>query len=123
MALSIPCIYVFASFRHTTVCVRKVYPKMQFSDHEYKPLKNLCDSVFKKLHSKGIGVSLKTKVVLSLDDEKKLWDSNVLNLETFIGLSYVVLCTVFFYNGTNFVCEVVLSTTILNYHSFRERLL
>ena len=63
--------------------VRKVNPKMQFnlfSDQEYKPLRNLCDSVFKKLHSKGIGASLKTTAVLSSDDEKKLWDTNVLNL-------------------------------------------
>ena len=37
--------------------VRKVFPKMQvnfFADHT--PLKNLCDSILKKLHSKGIGL-------------------------------------------------------------------
>ena len=81
--------------------VRKLYPKMEFNlftDHEFKPLKNLCDSLFKKLHSKGIGTSLKATAVLSGDDEKKLWDTKVLNLETPTGL----LRAVFFYNGKNF---------------------
>ena len=58
--------------------VHKIYLKMQFNlfaDHEFTPLKNLCDSVFKKLYSKGIGASLKTTAVLSADDEKKLWDT------------------------------------------------
>ena len=69
--------------------VRKLYPKMEFNlftDYELKPLKNLCDSLFKKLHSKGIGTSLKATAVLSGDDEKKLWDTKVLNLETPTGL-------------------------------------
>ena len=47
--------------------VRKLYPKTEFnlfSDHEFKPLKNLCDSLFRKLHSKGIGTSLKATAVL-----------------------------------------------------------
>ena len=90
-----------------------------FADHQFTPLKNLCDSVFKKLHSKGIEAYLKTTVVLSADDEKKLWDTNVMNLKTPIGLLRVV----FFCNGKNFACGVVLSSAILNYHSFREKLL
>ena len=69
-----------------------------FADHEFTPLKSICDSVFKKLHSKGIGAYLKTTVVLSVHDEKKLWDTNVMNLKTPIGL----LCVVFFCNGKNF---------------------
>ena len=100
--------------------IHKVYPRMQFnllSDHELKPLKSLCDSVFKKLHSKGIGASLKTTAVLSSDDEKKLRDSNVLNLKTTIRLLHAV----FFYNGEIFVCEVVLSRAILNIITVSER--
>ena len=76
--------------------VRKIYLKMQFNlsaDHKFTPLKDLCDSVFKKLHSKGIGASLKATAVLSADDEKKLWDTNVMSLKTPIGLLRVV----FFY--------------------------
>ena len=71
-----------------------------FADHEFTPLKNLCDSVFKKLHSKGIGASLKTTAVLSADNEKKLWDTNVMNLKTPIAIG--LLHAVFFYNGKNF---------------------
>ena len=54
--------------------VYKIYPKMQFNlfaDHKFTPLKNYCDSVFKKLHSKGIGASLKSIAVLYADDEKQ----------------------------------------------------
>ena len=54
-----------------------------FADHEFTPLKNLCDSVFKMLHSKGIGASLKTAAVLFADDEKKLWDTNSKVLQYF----------------------------------------
>ena len=90
-----------------------------FADHQFTPLKYLCDSVFKKLHSKGIGASLKTTTVLSADDEKKLWDTNIMNLKSPIELLHAV----FFYNGKIFACGVVLSSAILNYHSFREKLL
>ena len=81
--------------------VRRLHPKKEFNlftDQEFKPLKNLCDSLFKRLHSKGIGASLKATAVLSTDDEQKLWDANVLNLETPLGL----LRAVFFYKGKNF---------------------
>ena len=67
---------------------------MQFNlsaDHKFTPLKNLCDFIFKKLHSKGIGASLKARAVLSVDDENKLWDTNVMNLKTPIGLLCVVI--------------------------------
>ena len=58
-----------------------------FADHEFTPLKNLYDSVFKKLHSKSIAASLKTTAVLSADNIKKLWDTNskvVLVLQHFL---------------------------------------
>ena len=62
---------------------------------------------------------MKTTAVLFADNGKKLWDTNVINLKTPIRL----LCAVFFYNGKNFCLWVVLSSAILNYHSFREKLL
>ena len=31
-----------------------------FSDHEFKSLKKMCDSAFRKLHSKGIGATTKS---------------------------------------------------------------
>jgi len=69
-----------------------------FSDNEFKPLKKVCDALFKKLHSKGIGATTKSAAILSFEDEKKLWDTGVLNLDTPLGL----LRAVFFYNGKNF---------------------
>ena len=53
-----------------------------FSDHEFKPLKKVCDSVFKKLHSKGVGATTKSAALLSSEEEKKLWDTGVLSLAT-----------------------------------------
>ena len=87
-----------------------------FAEHEFTPLKYLCDSIFKKVHSKSIGASFKTTAVLSAEDEKKLCNTNVTNMKTPIGL----VCEVFFYNGNKFACGVMLSSTILNNHSFKE---
>ena len=44
-----------------------------FKDNQYKPLKNVCDSVFKQLHQKAIGTETKETPVLSKDDEDELW--------------------------------------------------
>lgn len=81
--------------------IRRSHPKEEiniFSNHEFKPLKKVCDAVFKKLHSKGIGATIKSAAVLSPEEEKKLWEMGVLSLATPIGL----LRAVFFYNGKNF---------------------
>ena len=69
-----------------------------FSDHEFKELKKVCDTVFKQLHSKGIGSTTKSASVLGPEEEKKLWDTGVLSVSTPTGL----LRAVFFYNGKNF---------------------
>ena len=68
-----------------------------FKDIHYKPLKNVCDSVFKQLHQKGIGTETKETPVLSKDDEDELW-KKVFSLDTPKGL----LQAVFFCNGKNF---------------------
>ena len=47
------------------------------------------------VHSKGIGAITKSTVVLSSEEEKKLWDAGALSLDTPTGLLRVV----FFYNG------------------------
>ena len=56
------------------------------------------DTVFKQLHSKGIGSTTKSASVLGPEEEKKLWDTGVLSVSTPTGL----LRAVFFYNGKNF---------------------
>lgn len=69
-----------------------------FQDTAFRPLKNVCDAVFKRLHSKGIGTETKVTPVLSQAEEDKLWESGVLSFDNPVGL----LRAVFFYNGKNF---------------------
>ena len=68
------------------------------SDPEFLPLRNLLDSLYRKLHSAGIGTSVRKTEVLDDEDEEKLWASGVLNPDTPQGL----LNCVFFLNGKNF---------------------
>jgi len=69
-----------------------------FQDVSFKLLKNVCDSVFKKLYSKGIGVETKATLVILMNEEDKLWTSGMLSMDSPIGL----LRAVFFYNGKHF---------------------
>jgi len=81
--------------------LRKINPKIQiniFQDPVFRPLKNVCDSVFKRLHSSGIGTEIKSTPVLSRNDEDVLWDTGVMSFDNPAGL----LNAVFFYNGKNF---------------------
>ena len=79
-----------------------------FSDPQFESLRNVCDHEFRRLHQKGVGTSINHTEALTEDDERKLWDRRVLNVDTPTGL----LNCVFFYNGKNFACEVVKSTEI-----------
>ena len=81
--------------------VRQANPKESinvFTDARFKELRNVCDSVLKRLHQKGIGSQTKSTPVLTQLEEDKLWESRVLNLNTPLG----VLRAVFFYNGKSF---------------------
>ena len=81
--------------------IRKLNPSKDlniFQDCAFKPLKNVCDSVFKSLHSRGIRTETKVTPVITDIEEEKLWESGVLNLDTPTGL----IKAVFFYNGKNF---------------------
>ena len=81
--------------------IRKLNPSEEMSilhDVVFKPLKNVCDSVFKHLHAKVIGTKTKVTEVITQKEEDTLWESGVINLDTPIGLLYAV----FFYNGKNF---------------------
>ena len=69
-----------------------------WKDPEFTPLKNVCNSLFKRLHNSGVGVDIKSTPVVSPDDEIKLWETGVLSMENPTGL----LRAVFFYNGQNF---------------------
>lgn len=68
-----------------------------FQDVAFKSLRNVCDALFKQLHSKGIGTEAKATPVITVDDEDALWEKGILDLNTPKGL----LRAVFFYNGKN----------------------
>ena len=53
-----------------------------FTDVVCKELQNVCDSVFKKLHQKGVRSETKSTPVLTQLEEDKLWESGVLNPNT-----------------------------------------
>ena len=56
------------------------------NDKEFIELRNVLDNLFCKLHSEGVGTSLKKTPVLDNDDEEQLWRSGVLDPETPQGL-------------------------------------
>ena len=69
--------------------IRQVKPSEEinlFQDVVFKSLRNVCDSVCKKLHSKGIGIETKATPVVSSDQEEILWTKKILDLDTPIGL-------------------------------------
>ena len=81
--------------------IRAIHPDQEiniFQEPVFKPLKNVCDSVFRRLHSKGIGTETKATPVLSDNEEAKLWETGVISTANPTGLLHAV----FFYNGKNF---------------------
>ncbi len=55
-------------------------------DHRFTALHKTLDSLFNKLHADGIGRNLKKNEILTVEDEKLLWESGVLNTSTPRGL-------------------------------------
>ena len=81
--------------------IRKQNPSKElnvFQDSVFKPVKHVCDSIFKRLHAKGIGTETKVTPVITEAEEDKLWDAGVMSLDNPTGL----LRATFFYNGKNF---------------------
>ena len=75
-----------------------------FSDAQFEGFRNVCDHEFRK----GVGTDIHHAEVLTEDDECKLWESGMLNVDTPTGLFNCV----FFYNGKNSALEVVKNTEI-----------
>ena len=46
-----------------------------WKDPVFTPLKNVCNSLFKRSHNSGVGADIKSMPVLTPDDEDKLWTS------------------------------------------------
>ena len=64
---------------------------------EIQRLRNVCDSYYRDLHSKGSGTEIKRTLVLTTNEDK-LWSSGTLSLDNPEGL----LCAAFFHNQKNF---------------------
>ena len=64
----------------------------------YCLLKNVCNAIFKCLHSKGIGTETKVTPALSISEEDILRDKGIINLDNPVGL----MNAVFSYNGKHF---------------------
>ena len=61
----------------------------------FKAIDGACDNIFRGLRKEGIGAKVKHTPIITVDEEKLLWDSDVLNVTTPLGL----LRAVFFYVG------------------------
>ena len=69
--------------------IRKQNPSKDlniFQDSVFKPVKHVCDSIFKRLHAKGIGTETKVTPVITEAEEDKLWDAGVMSLNNPTGL-------------------------------------
>ena len=93
-------IIIYSEFRGIIIHTGTKQELNVINDDEFLELKNLLDALFRKLHSAGVGTTVKrTPVLLQSDEENyKLWSSGVSNPDTPQGL----LNCVFFLNGKNF---------------------
>ena len=69
--------------------IREVRPSEDtnlFQQPIFRPLKNVCDAVFKQLHNKGIGTDMKVTPVLSDDEENTLWKKGSISMDNPTGL-------------------------------------
>ena len=57
-----------------------------FSVAQFESFRNCCDHEFRRLHQKGVGTSVHHTETLTEDDERKLWESGALNVDTSTGL-------------------------------------
>ena len=64
------------------------------SDNRFRPLHRTLDSYFHKLHSEGVGRQTKHAEIISSDEERQLWESDVLNTTTPKGLQNAVFYTI-----------------------------
>lgn len=56
------------------------------SDPCFEDLHNVCDCEFRRLHQRGVGTACQHAEAFDEQNECKLWESQVLNVETPNGL-------------------------------------
>ena len=81
---------------------------------EFEPLRTLLDNLYRKLHSEGVGTTKNQAEVISLHEEKQLWDTSSLSHNTPQGLLMQCSTTI----GLIFVSEVGQSTEICMSHTY-----
>ena len=62
-----------------------------FQDIEFKSIKSCCDSLFTQPHTKGIGADQKEILALSSNKEDKLWEKEVIGIDSFILVIYLIV--------------------------------
>ena len=81
--------------------IRQNNPEINIFDKTYKHLarfRNVRDSEYHRLHTKGIGASVKHCEVFTTQDEQRLWESGIIGLHSPLAL----LRAAFILNGKNF---------------------
>ena len=63
------------------------------SDHKFVKLHNVCESLFRQLHSDGVGCEIEEASVITKEGENLMWSKKNLGLHSPKSL----VCTVFFY--------------------------
>ena len=80
-------------------------------ERSYPHLHNAMDHQFRLLRCNGIGVERKQAEVITVEQEKQMWERDVLGTYT----PKVLLQTVFFYNGKNFCLRGLLEHQTLRF--------
>ena len=68
------------------------------SDSTYRDLRRSCDTIYRELRSQGIGTEINRTPIFTMEEEEKLWDTGVFNINDPVGLQRAV----FFYIGKRF---------------------
>ena len=56
------------------------------SESAFRDIHGTCDSVYRDLHSKGIGTEVKHASLITPEEEEKLWTTEILSVKTPKGL-------------------------------------
>ena len=61
-----------------------------FDKRRFKAIDGACDTIFRGLRKEGIGAAVNHTPIVTIQDEKQLWDCSVLYVTTPIGLLHAV---------------------------------
>ena len=55
-------------------------------DGRFRKLCGSCEVVFRQLRQAGVGVSVKHTAIITMEEEQRLWEAGVMNVEEPVGL-------------------------------------